>query len=88
MVAGNPELNRRLIDKVHRGKGYSEMHIANSTGMGEVFRLIIDSFSYWTFTTNPDDKNKVKAKLDQGLSVLDAIRELADETDAARLRSS
>lgn len=74
-----------LLSTVKRGAGFSELHICDSTGTGEVFRLIIDPFSYYTFTTNPDDKNAIAELVQSGMSILEAISELADRMEKRNL---
>lgn len=70
----------KMLPTVKRGSGYSELHIMNS-GIGDVMRLIIDPYSNYTFSTAPADKNAIAERLGRGMSLIDAIGDLADEAD-------
>lgn len=52
---------------------FSEVFIYNSErGMG-LGRLVVDPFSYWTYTTNPDDVSLLDELISQGMEVDEAI---------------
>jgi len=52
---------------------FSEVFIYNSErGMG-LGRLVVDSFSYWTYTTNPDDISLLDGFISEGMEVREAI---------------
>ena len=74
------EMLWRLLETVRRGNGYSEMHISNS-GFGDVMRFIIDPFSYYTYSTAPQDKNAIAELRGNGKTLIEAIAHLADKSD-------
>ena len=52
---------------------FSEVFIYNSErGMG-LGRLVVDPFSYWTYTTNPDDVSLLDGFISEGMEVREAI---------------
>lgn len=52
---------------------FSEAFIYNSErGMG-LGRLVVDPFSYWTYTTNPDDVSLLRGFMSEGMEVREAI---------------
>ncbi|MYF47406.1 MAG: hypothetical protein F4214_00205 [Candidatus Dadabacteria bacterium] len=52
---------------------FSEVFIYNSErGMG-LGRLVVDPFSYWTYTTNPDDVSLLNGFISEGMEVHEAI---------------
>ncbi len=62
---------------------FSEVFIYNSErGMG-LGRLVVDPFSYWTYTTNPDDVSLLNGFISEGLPVHEAI-ERCIETSRGR----
>ena len=57
---------------------FSEVFIYNGErGMG-LGRLVVDPFSYWTYTTNPDDVSLLNGFISEGLSVREAIERCAE----------
>ena len=49
-----------------------------------LYRFVTDKHSYYTFTTNPVDINRIDALTKDGMSIVDAIDKLARE-DYARM---
>jgi len=72
-----------LMRTVRSGKGYSEVFVRGEDGAG-LYRFIMDRHSYYTFTTNPTDINRLDALTKRGVSLVDAIDKLAQE-DYARM---
>lgn len=73
--------NEYLIDlmkSVKSGPGFSEIYIKGEGGQG-VYRFVTDRHSYYTFTTNPKDINKLNDLTSSGLTVAQAIDKLATE---------
>ena len=66
----------KMLSSINRGRGYSEVHIHNK--IGDIFRFIVDPFSYWVFTTSPEDKSALARAKDRGLNTIDAIKYCAD----------
>lgn len=72
-----------LMRTVRSGKGYSEIFVRGELGSG-LYRFVTDKHSYYTFTTNPVDINRIDALIKDGLPLVDAIDRLAQE-DYARM---
>jgi conjugal transfer ATP-binding protein TraC len=72
-----------LMRTVKSGKGFSEIFVRGELGSG-LYRFVTDKHSYYTFTTNPVDINRIDALTKDGLSLVDAIDRLARE-DYARM---
>lgn len=65
-----------LMRSVQSGPGYSEVFVRSEEGYG-LYRFITDRHTYYTFTTNPKDINRLNALLEQGLELPEAIDKLA-----------
>lgn len=65
-----------LIRSVRSGQGFSEVYVRGENGSG-LYRFVTDKHSYYTFTTNPKDINRINALVDNGDSMADAIDKLA-----------
>lgn len=71
-----------LLRSVHTSSGdYSEVFIYSPIGMG-IGRLIVDRFSYWLYTTKPDEVEKIKGFVDKGLNMAEAINEIIKQEEA------
>ncbi|MDH2132292.1 TraC family protein [Sphingobium yanoikuyae] len=76
-----------LLKSVRNNKPhYSEVFIDSPLGLG-IARLVVDPFSYWIYTSAPEEVAAFEAKLRQGLSPLEAICDLAgvDRQEIAHL---
>ena len=63
---------------------FSEVFIYNSEcGMG-LGRLVVDPFSYWTYTTNPDDVSLLNGFISQGMEVHEAIERCVETSRGKR----
>ena len=67
-----------LLRTVRSGEGFSEIYVRGENGEG-LYRFVTDRHSYYTFTTNPRDINRLTDLQDQGMSLMDAIDHLARE---------
>jgi conjugal transfer ATP-binding protein TraC len=67
-----------LLRTVRSGKGYSEVFVRGEQGSG-LYRFVTDRHSYYTFTTNPVDINKIDALTKAGKTLSEAIDILAKE---------
>ena len=65
-----------MIRSVRSGAGFSEVYVRGESGSG-LYRFVTDKHSYYTFTTNPKDINRLKTLTDSGLSIAVAIDKLA-----------
>lgn len=65
-----------LIKSVKSGAGFSEVFVKNEKGQG-IYRFVTDKHSYYTFTTKPNDVNRLNELMGQGLTLEDAIDKLA-----------
>lgn len=81
IVGGQATLD--LMRSVRSGKGYSEIFVRGEMGSG-LYRFITDKHSYYTFTTNPVDINRIDALTKDGVPLVEAIDRLARE-DYARM---
>lgn len=72
----------KMLESINRGKGYSEIHFHNK--IGDIFRFIVDPFSYYVFTTDPKDKSALARARDRGMSTIEAIKFCATEMAAGR----
>ena len=70
-IVGDEQLIN-LIKSVKSGDGFSEIYIKNSAGSG-LYRFITDKHSYYTYTTNPKDRNKISQLTSSGKSLKEAI---------------
>ena len=63
---------------------FSEVFIYNSErGMG-LGRLVVDPFSYWTYTTNPDDVSLLDGFISEGMGVREAIERCVETSRGRR----
>lgn len=67
-----------LLKTVRSGPGFSEIYVRGETGSG-LYRFVTDRHSYYAFTTNPRDINRMNELRDKGLTLIDAIDQLAKE---------
>lgn len=65
-----------LIRSVRSGQGFSEVYVRGENGSG-LYRFVTDKHSYYTFTTNPKDINRINALVGSGSTMAEAIDELA-----------
>jgi len=65
-----------LIRSVRSGAGFSEVYVRGENGSG-LYRFVTDKHSYYTFTTNAKDINRISALTESGSSMADAIDKLA-----------
>ena len=65
-----------LLRTVRSGKGYSEVFVRGEAGAG-LYRFISDRHTYYTFTTNPADINKIDDLVASGKTLPEAIDYLA-----------
>ena len=72
------EFAEEIVSSLHTRPGkYSELYIKSDDLEGAV-RLVVDKFSYWMFTTHPDDKKKREKLMKKyNLSLFEASRILA-----------
>ncbi len=60
---------------------FSEVFIRNGErGMG-LGRLIVDSFSYWAYTTNPDEVSLLNGFISQGMEIGEAIERCVEVSE-------
>lgn len=63
---------------------FSEVFIYNSErGMG-LGRLVVDPFSYWTYTTNPEDVSLLDGFISEGMEVREAIERCVETSRGRR----
>lgn len=67
-----------LMRTVKSGKGFSEIFVRGELGSG-LYRFVTDKHSYYTFTTNPADINRLDALTKEGVPLIEAIDRLARE---------
>lgn len=65
-----------LIRSVRSGQGFSEVYVRGENGSG-LYRFVTDKHSYYTFTTNPKDINRINGLLSSGSTMAQAIDTLA-----------
>jgi conjugal transfer ATP-binding protein TraC len=65
-----------LIRSVRSGQGFSEVYVRGENGSG-LYRFVTDKHSYYTFTTNPKDINRINSLVDSGSTMAEAIDKLA-----------
>jgi conjugal transfer ATP-binding protein TraC len=68
-----------LIRSVRSGEGFSEVFVRGEQGAQGLYRFVTDKHTYYTFTTNPKDINKLDALVAQGKTIVEAIDALANE---------
>ncbi|MDR5726916.1 MAG: TraC family protein [Terriglobia bacterium] len=83
IIGGQATLD--LMRSVRSGKGYSEVFVRGESGSG-LYRFCVDRHSYYTFTTNPVDINKIDALTRKGIPLVEAIDQLAKEDYAKMWR--
>lgn len=66
----------KLIRSVKSGTGFSEVYVRGENGSG-LYRFVTDKHSYYTFTTNAKDINRISALTESGSSMAEAIDKLA-----------
>jgi len=76
VVGGEGTVN--LLRTVRSGKGFSEVFVRGEQGSG-LYRFVTDRHTYYTFTTNPVDINKIDALVKAGKTLPEAIDTLARE---------
>ena len=65
-----------LMRSVQSGDGYSEVFVRAEAGYG-LYRFVTDRHTYYTFTTKPADINRIAALTNSGVSLAQAIDQLA-----------
>jgi len=80
------EFAEEIVSSLHTRPGkYSELYIKSDDVEGAV-RLVVDNFSYWIFTTHPDDKKKRKELMERNnLSLFEASSILAKKEKIGEL---
>lgn len=69
-----------LIDTLHKTNHYSEIYALNKSLKGEgVYRLVVDPYSYYTYTTDAQEKARVNQLVKSGKSISEAIALITDE---------
>lgn len=77
-LISDDELDMELIRSVKRGNGFSEMAILSQNGV-QIARFFLDPFSYYCYTSDAGDNSRIEAAINQGVSLEDAISELAND---------
>lgn len=70
------EMSVDLIRSVRSGTGFSEVFVRGEQGSG-LYRFVTDKHSYYTFTTKPNDINRLNELVRGGKTLEDAIDTLA-----------
>jgi conjugal transfer ATP-binding protein TraC len=65
---------------------YSEIFCYTPVGVG-IGRLVVDRFTQLLYTSKADEYTKIKRKVDQGLSIADAINEVIKEEQSAFVKT-
>jgi conjugal transfer ATP-binding protein TraC len=68
-----------LIRSVRSGDGFSEVFVRGEQGAQGLYRFVTDKHTYYTFTTNPKDINRLSGLVESGNSMAEAIDTLANE---------
>lgn len=71
----------RLLKSVRTQRPrYSELFIDGGEAFGiGVARLVLDSFSYWLYTSDPADNRRIEERVAEGMTYAQAIKQLAEE---------
>lgn len=72
------EATMELLRTVRSGPGFSEIYVRGEEGSG-LYRFVTDRHSYYAFTSNPRDINRMNDLRDKGFSLTEAIDSLAKE---------
>lgn len=76
----------KILESVRSMKGnYSEIFMETPGGSG-VARLVVDPYSYFLYTSDPNDNTQLQALVKQGMTYSDAIEELARKRKEAMKR--
>ena len=65
-----------ILKTVRSGPGFSEVYVRGESGSG-LYRFVTDRHTYYTFTTNPKDINRITTLTSKGHSIVEAIDILA-----------
>ncbi len=68
-----------LIRSVRSGDGFSEVFVRGEQGAQGLYRFVTDKHTYYTFTTNPRDINRLNSLVDGGKTMAEAIDYMANE---------
>lgn len=68
-----------LVRSVRSGDGFSEVFVRGEQGAQGLYRFVTDKHTYYTFTTNPRDINRLNSLVEGGKSMADAIDAMANE---------
>lgn len=68
-----------LIRSVRSGDGFSEVFVRGEQGAQGLYRFVTDKHTYYTFTTNPRDINRLNSLVESGHSMAEAIDAMANE---------
>ena len=75
-----------MIKSVKTNKpAYSEIYVDSSIGTG-VMRVIVDPFSYYLYTSDATDNNKIKSLVDQGYSYPEAFNILINNDNPESIK--
>jgi conjugal transfer ATP-binding protein TraC len=83
-MLGDSEYVYDLLNTVSSGEGYSELLVHCPDVGTSIFRFVVDSNSYFTYTTNPGDKAQIAKLKSESYSELDAIEILARDMNKRR----
>lgn len=72
------EYSKEMIKGLQKTNDYSELYIINKSVKGEgLYRLFVDPATYWTYTTQGNERAKLNALLSSGLELNEAIEQLS-----------
>ena len=77
---GMDAYTERMLRSLRTGSDYSEVFIKSPNGNGAVCRLMVDPFSSSLYSTQAKDFSRVEEMVKQGMSMKDAVAQLAKET--------
>jgi conjugal transfer ATP-binding protein TraC len=72
------EYSKEMIKGLQKTNDYSELYVINKSVKGEgLYRLLVDPVTYWTYTTQGNEKVKLNTLLSSGIELNEAVEQLS-----------
>ena len=74
------EYSKEMIKGLQKTNDYSELYVINKSVKGEgLYRLLVDPLTYWTYTTQGNERATLNLLLASGMSLDEALAKISDK---------
>lgn len=74
------EYSKEMIKGLQKTNDYSELYVINKSVKGEgLYRLLVDPVTYWTYTTQGNERAKLNALLASGMDLNQAVTQVSQK---------